>query len=120
MFTFRPMCVQVRRHRCRSIQEIDPLCALNGRYISMRSSSSSRWRTLAILSLASAGWAFSFGLGVPLGSLWLKDAGYCDQVVGLSTSVYYLGVAGACLLLPWLMRRGCRNLVIGGLLVDAL
>jgi MFS family permease len=85
----------------------------------MRSSPASRWGALAILSLASAGWAFSFGLGVPVGALWLKDAGYCEEVVGLATSVYYLGVAGAALVLPWLMRRGSRGLVIGGLLVDA-
>jgi MFS family permease len=52
--------------------------------------------------------------------LWLKDAGYPDKVVGLSTSVYYLGVAGASLLLPWFMQRGSRKLVIGGLLVDGL
>lgn len=81
---------------------------------------SSRWRTLVVLSLASAGWAFSFGLALPLGSLWLTDAGLSNQEVGLSTSVYYLGVAGASLLLPWLMRRGSRRLVIGGLLIDAV
>lgn len=81
---------------------------------------STRIRDLLILSLASSGWGFSFGLALPLGALWLTDAGLSNQLVGLSTSVYYLGVAGASLLLPWLMQRGSRVLVITGLFLGAL
>ena len=47
-------------------------------------------RRLAFISLASLGWAFSFGLGAPLASLWLKQAGCSDTVIGLNTAVFYL------------------------------
>jgi MFS family permease len=71
---------------------------------------SSSTRTLVPLCLASVGWAFSFGLGAQLASLWLSDAGYGNTVVGLNTSLYYGGVALAAGLVPRLMRRwgyGC-------------
>ncbi|HEY7156072.1 MAG TPA: hypothetical protein VH575_19060, partial [Gemmataceae bacterium] len=60
-------------------------------------------RTLLMLCLASAGWAFSFGLSAPLASLWLRDAGRGARVIGLNTSLYYLGVALAALAVPCLM-----------------
>lgn len=75
--------------------------------------------TLWMLCLASGGWAFGFGLGAPLASLWLRDAGYNAQIIGLNTSCYYLGVALAACAVPWLMRRACRLCVVGGVLVDA-
>src|SRR5262245_20578270 len=50
-------------------------------------------RTLVLLSLASLGWAVSFGLGAPLASLWLRDAGHGGGAIGLNTSFYYLGIA---------------------------
>jgi MFS family permease len=62
-------------------------------------------RTLLVLCLVSAGWAFSFGLGAPLASLWLSDAGCSDSVIGLNTGVYYLGIAMTAIAVPWLMRR---------------
>ena len=77
-------------------------------------------RTLRMLCLASAGWAFSFGLGAPLASLWLRDAAHSARVIGLNTSLYYLGVALAAPLVPWLMRRGGRSCVVAGILGDAL
>jgi MFS family permease len=60
---------------------------------------------LAVICLTSAGWAFSFGLGAPLASLWLKQAGCSDTIIGLNTAVYYGGLAAAALGVPWLMRR---------------
>jgi MFS family permease len=66
-------------------------------------------RTLVVLCLVSAGWAFSFGLGAPLASLWLSDAGHSDSVVGLNTGVYYLGIAVTAIAVPWLMRRMGRS-----------
>src|SRR5690348_3313122 len=75
--------------------------------------------TLLMLCLASGGWAFGFGLGAPLASLWLRDAGFNAQIIGLNTSCYYLGVAGAACVVPWLMRRACRLCVVGGVVVDA-
>jgi MFS family permease len=66
-------------------------------------------RVLVVLCLVSAGWAFSFGLGAPLASLWLSNAGHCDSVVGLNTGVYYLGIALTAIAVPRLMRRWGRS-----------
>lgn len=76
--------------------------------------------TLLMLCLASGGWAFGFGLGAPLASLWLRDAGYSARIIGLNTSLYYLGVALAALVAPYLMRRAGRLCVVGGIVVDAV
>jgi MFS family permease len=77
-------------------------------------------RTLALLSLASLGWAFSFGLGAPLASLWLRDAGSGAPGIGLNTSFYYLGVAVASPFIPWLMGRANRACVVAGMSLDAV
>jgi MFS family permease len=79
-------------------------------------------RTLVVLCLVSAGWAFSFGLGAPLASLWLSDAGHSDSIVGLNTGVYYLGIALTAAVVPRMMRRlghGCpaAGFVLSGLTV---
>jgi len=71
-------------------------------------------RTLIVLCLVSAGWAFSFGLGAPLASLWLSDAGYSDSIVGLNTGVYYLGIALTAIVVPWSMRRFGRSCPAAG------
>jgi MFS family permease len=76
-------------------------------------------RTLTVLCLASAGWAFSFGVGAPLAALWLRDAGCRAKVIGANTSVYYLGVAVASLFVPRLMARAGRGCVVAGMVVDA-
>jgi MFS family permease len=76
-------------------------------------------RALVILCIVSAGWAFSFGLGAPLASRWLDEAGLRAQLVGLNTSLYYVGVALASLIAPWLMRRGDRACLVAGMVVDA-
>lgn len=78
------------------------------------------WGTLVMLCLASAGWAFSFGLGAPLASLWMHDAGCGARLLGLNTSLYYLGVALAAPMVPYLMRRSSRVCVAGGILTDAV
>ena len=77
-------------------------------------------RTLLMLCLASAGWAFSFGLGAPLASLWLRDAGFSARAMGLNTSLYYLGVALAAPAVPRLIRRAGRACVVGGIIADAV
>jgi MFS family permease len=79
-----------------------------------------RRRALAVLCLASAAWGFTFGLGLPVGAVWMRDAGCSAAAVGLSTSAYYLGVAAASPLLPWLMRRLGRAAVAGGMALDGL
>jgi MFS family permease len=86
----------------------------------MAAGSTNSRRTLLLLCLASGGWAFSFGLGAPLASLWLRDAGCRARVIGLNTSLYYLGVAVAALTTPWLMRRASRLCVVGGIAADAV
>jgi MFS family permease len=79
-----------------------------------------RRRALALLCLASAAWGFAFGLGLPVGAVWMRDAGWSAAAVGLSTSAYYLGVAVASPLLPWLMRRLGRAAVVVGMALDGL
>jgi MFS family permease len=76
--------------------------------------------TLFVLCVASGGWAFGFGLSAPLASLWLRDAGQSARVIGLNTSLYYLGVALAAFAVPCLMQRFCRLCVVGGIVVDAV
>jgi MFS family permease len=76
-------------------------------------------RTLAVLCAASAGWAFSFGLGAPLASLWLRDAGGGAGVIGLNHAAYYLGVALAAAAVPALMRRFGRGCIVAGIAIDA-
>jgi MFS family permease len=75
--------------------------------------------TLLVVTLASFGWAVSFGLGAPLASLWLRDAGCNGRTIGLNTSAYYFGVAIASLFIPWLMRRANRACVVTGMVLDA-
>lgn len=77
-------------------------------------------RTLGMLCLASSGWAFSFGLGAPLASLWLRDAGHSAGIIGLNTSLYYAGVALAACAVPYLMRRASRFCVVFGIVTDAV
>jgi MFS family permease len=71
-------------------------------------------RGLTLICLASAGWAFSFGLGATLASLWLAGEGWSETVVGLNTGCYYLGIALAALLVPGLMRRWGPGCVAAG------
>jgi MFS family permease len=77
-------------------------------------------RSLVLISLASMGWAFSFGLGATLAPLWLQDAGCAGWLIGLNTSGYYLGVALAAPFVPWLMGRTNRWCVVAGMLLDAV
>jgi MFS family permease len=77
-------------------------------------------RALVVLCLASAAWAFSFGLGAPLASLWLKDTGYDWDTVGYNTGVYYLGIALAAVFVPRLMRCLGPNCIVLGCLASAL
>jgi MFS family permease len=77
-------------------------------------------RTLAVLCLVSAGWAFSFGLGAPLASFWLDDAHYSKTIVGLNTGVYYLGIAVTAAAVPWMMRRFGRFCPAAGFALSAV
>lgn len=76
-------------------------------------------RVLMVLCLISAGWAFSFGLGAPLASLWLSEAGYSDGVVGLNTGIYYFGIAVTAIAVPGLMRRMGRGCPALGFVLSA-
>src|SRR5262249_41361408 len=82
------------------------------------SSSRSPTRILVVLCVAAACWAFSFGLGAPLASAWLHDAGHGNTVVGLNTGTYYLGIALAAGLVPALMRRWGRGCNVLGMLLS--
>src|SRR4051812_8054482 len=74
---------------------------------------------LYLVSLASFGWAFGFGLLASLAPLTMRDAGQSASAIGLNTSLYYLGVAVASPLVPLLMRRG-RACVVAGMALDAV
>jgi MFS family permease len=72
------------------------------------------------LCLAAFFWSFSFGAGAPLASVWFKAAGYSDTVNGLSTSVYYLGIAVSAALVPQRMRRWGKGCVVAGMLLSGI
>lgn len=76
-------------------------------------------RALYLVSFASFGWAVSFGLLASLAPLTLQSAGLPPTVIGLNTSLYYLGVAVAAPLVPMMMGRA-RTCVIVGMLLDAV
>lgn len=77
-------------------------------------------RALLILCLASAAWAFSFGVGAPLAAFCLKDAGYDNKLIGINTSLYYLGVAIVAPLVPWCMRAWGTRCMVLGMALDGL
>src|SRR5438270_12051985 len=77
-------------------------------------------KTLLVICISSLLWAFSFGLSAPLASVWLKDAGHSETIVGLNTGVYYLGIAITAAIVPWLMRRHGRATLIVGVVVTAV
>jgi MFS family permease len=92
-------------------------------------------RTLVLIFLASAGWAFSFGLSAPLTSLWLQDAGISRSMpgieaalswvklgtlIGLNSSIYYFGIVLAAVTVPWVMRRWGRGTVVAGMILSGL
>jgi MFS family permease len=83
--------------------------------------SSSPVRTLALICVVSAGWAFSFGLGAPLASFWLNDAAASgNTIIGLNTGTYYLGIALVGPLVPWMMRRWRHGCPAVGMIVSGL
>lgn len=75
---------------------------------------------LALVCLASFGWALGFGVAATLSPLWLRDAGASAASIGTNAALYYLGVAVASPLVPALMRRAGRACVAGGVLLDAV
>jgi MFS family permease len=77
-------------------------------------------RNLIRICLATAGWAFSFGLGSQLTTHWLKDVAASDTVIGLNHACYYLGVALASLLVPTLTRRLGRACAPLGMVLSGL
>jgi MFS family permease len=76
--------------------------------------------TLAIICLVNGFWAFSFGLEVPLASLWLRDHGLSDTLIGLNTGSYYLGILLAAGAVPWMMTRSARGCATSGMVVSGL
>ena len=62
-------------------------------------------RSLLVIGVSSALWAFSFGLGSQAVSHWLKDQNINDTVIGLNHSFYYFGLAAASFVVPVLTPR---------------
>ncbi|MFQ3592627.1 MAG: MFS transporter, partial [Gemmataceae bacterium] len=61
----------------------------------------------------------SFGLLASLAPVTLEDADLSPTMIGLNTSLYYLGVALASPWIPWLLGRA-RLIVLLGMLMDGL
>lgn len=72
------------------------------------------------ICLASGAWAFEFGLGAPIASLWLKDFGYNATVIGLNTSLYYLGIMLTASFVPRMMRRWGNGCAIIGMITSGI
>lgn len=77
-------------------------------------------RNLLIVCLASAGWAFSFGLGSQVITHWLHHRGASNTLIGLNHSTHYLGLALGSLLAPALARRLGVSAAAGGMSAAAL
>ena len=60
---------------------------------------------MALIFLAGASWAFSFGVGAQLATHWLTDRGASNTVIGLNHATYYFGLTAASLLASWLIKR---------------
>jgi MFS family permease len=76
---------------------------------------------ILVICLASAGWAFHFGVGTQVISHWLKNEQHLsDTVIGLNHSTYYLGLALSSLAVPWLMRRWGRICPPVGMILSGL
>ena len=73
-----------------------------------------------LLCLASAAWAFSFGLGSQVVSHWLKNHAAGNTLIGLNHSTYYLGLALASLAVPWATRRWDRRCAAWGMVVSGI
>jgi MFS family permease len=73
-------------------------------------------RSLTLICLTTGAWAFSFGLGSQVVSHWLNNLDYSNGDIGLVHAAYYLGLAVAAALVPWMMRRwgsACAGLGLG-------
>lgn len=62
-------------------------------------------RTLLLICLTTACWAFGFGVASQLVSHWLSALGAGDTVIGFSHAFYYLGLATGSAAVPWMTRR---------------
>ncbi len=74
-------------------------------------------RQLVVLCLATAFWAFSFGLGSQSATHWLRGNGASESVIGLNHSCYYFGLALASFAVPRVSRRFGAIACSGGGLV---
>lgn len=77
-------------------------------------------RTLLVVCLASAAWAFSFGVGSQVVSHWLHAHDASNTVIGLNHAVYYLGLALASLAVPRLLRRHGSRAAAWGMVASGL
>jgi MFS family permease len=76
--------------------------------------------TLALICLVNGCWAFSYGLEASIASLWLRDHGLSDTLIGLNAAVYYVGMLVAAGVVPWLMKRSARACAGAGLIASGL
>jgi MFS family permease len=77
-------------------------------------------RGLVLICCCTAAWAFNFGLATQLSTLWLKEQGHSNTVIGLNQGLYYLGLAVVVMLVPRLLRRWGPRCAVAGLVLAAL
>lgn len=75
---------------------------------------------LALVCLAIAGWGFGFGVGTQVVSLWAKQRGASDSLIGWLHAIYYLGVALTAIVVPLLARRWGLRTVLAGMAISVL
>jgi MFS family permease len=73
---------------------------------------------LPVVCLATAAWAFAFGLGTQLLTLSMNDMGWSNSAIGWNTGVYYLGIALAAVFVPALMRAFGNWCSVAGMLLS--
>jgi MFS family permease len=77
-------------------------------------------RALVVICAGGALWGANFGAGAPTASLWLRDHGSGDTIIGVNTAVYYLGIAVTAPFVPRLMRRTGRSCIILGMILSGI
>lgn len=72
-------------------------------------------KLLLTICLASGAWACSFGLSTQLATHWLKAHDASNFAIGLNHSIYYLGIALASIVTPWLTAKWGNRCAAAGM-----
>jgi MFS family permease len=84
----------------------------------MRESTGTGRRSLLVICVTTAGWAFMFGVGTQALTLSMDALAWSDTLIGLNTGTYYLGIAVAALFVPAWLRRWGQHCAVAGMLLS--